>query len=116
MATITRFEPGPRMSKVVVHGDNVYLAGIVPNDPKADAASQVAQVLAEIDRLLALAGTSKSKLLTATILLADMKDFATLNAAWEPWIDPANPPTRATFQAPLATPDYKVEIIVTAVK
>jgi enamine deaminase RidA (YjgF/YER057c/UK114 family) len=116
MANITRIEPGPRMSKAVVNGDMVYLAGIVADDPKADASAQVAQVLAEIDRLLALAGTTKSKLLTATILLADMKDFPALNALWEPWIDPANPPTRATFQAPLATPDYKVEIIVTAAK
>lgn len=116
MANITRIEPGPRMSQAVTHGDMVYLAGIVAKNPKEDISSQVSQVLAEIDRLLAIAGSSKSKILTAQILLADMKDFGAMNALWEPWVDPANPPARATLQAPLVTPDYKIEIIVTAVK
>ncbi len=116
MANITRIEPGARMSQAVVHGDMVYLAGVVAKDAKADFPAQTAQVLAEIDRLLALAGSSKSKILAAQILLADMKDFGAMNALWEPWIDPANPPARATLQAPLATPDYRIEIIITAAK
>lgn len=116
MASITRIEPGPRMCQAVVHGDMVYLAGIVAKNPKEDITSQTKQVLAEIDRLLGLAGSNKSKILTAQILLADMGDFAAMNACWEPWIDPANPPARATLQAALVTPDYRIEIIVTAVK
>jgi enamine deaminase RidA (YjgF/YER057c/UK114 family) len=116
MASITRIECGARMSKAVVHGDTVYLAGIVAEDPKADITTQTKQVLAEIDRVLALAGTDKTKLLRTNIWIADMKDFAAMNAVWDGWVSQGNTPARATVEASLATPDYKVEIMVVAAK
>ena len=114
--TIQRIEAGPRMSKAVVHGDTVYLAGIVADDTSADAAGQTRQVLKEIDRLLAAAGTDKTKLLRTNIWLADMKDFPAMNGVWDGWVSPGNTPARATVQASLATPAYKVEIMVVAAK
>ncbi|RIY01452.1 RidA family protein [Aureimonas flava] len=111
--SIRRIEPGRRMSAAVVHGNTVYLAGQVGN-PGEDVTQQTQTVLAEIDRLLADAGTDKSKILSATIWLADMADFAAMNAVWDAWVDPANPPARATGESALATPDYRVEIIVVA--
>lgn len=111
--SITRLHPGPRMSQAVIHGETVYLAGQV-GTPGADAAAQTRDCLAAIDRLLEEAGTSKSKLLQVTIWLADMADFDAMNAVYDAWIDPANPAARACGEARLATPDYKVEFIVTA--
>ncbi|KAA0972254.1 RidA family protein [Aureimonas fodinaquatilis] len=111
--SIRRIEPGHRMSMGVVHGNVVYLAGQVGN-PDEDVKAQTRTVLAEIDRLLAEAGTDKSKLLYTQIWLASMDDFAAMNEVWDSWVDPANPPARATGEAKLATPDYLVEIIVTA--
>ena len=116
MGSIQRIEVGPRMSKAVVHGDTVYLAGIVADDPKADITTQTKQVLAEIDRLLAAAGTDKTKLLRTNIWLASMSDFAAMNAVWDSWVSAGNTPARATVEAALATPDYKVEIMVVAAK
>ena len=111
--TIRRIEPGKRMSQAVVHGNTVYLAGQV-SAPGASVAEQTWAVLVEVDRLLAEAGTDKSRILAATIWLADIADFAAMNSVWEAWIDPANPPARATGESKLAAPEYKVEIIVTA--
>ncbi|HWT61059.1 MAG TPA: RidA family protein [Ochrobactrum sp.] len=111
--SIRRIEVGPRMSQAVVHGNTVYLAGQV-GTPGASVTDQTKAVLAEVDRLLAAAGSDKSKILQAIIWLADMKDFAEMNAVWDGWVDPANTPARATGEAALATPDYKVEIIITA--
>lgn len=111
--TIRRIEPGPRMSQAVVHGDTVYLAGQV-GAPGQSVAAQTRAVLAQIDRLLAEAGTDKSRILTATIWLADIADFAEMNSVWDDWVDPANPPARATGESRLAAPEYRVEIIVTA--
>jgi len=116
MSGITRIEPGPRMSKAVLHGDTVYLAGIVADDTGLDVTGQTKQVLAEIDRILALAGTDKGHLLRANIWLADMKDFAAMNAVWDTWVVPGETPARATVEASLATPAYKVEIMVVAAK
>ena len=113
---VQRFHTGKRLSEMVVHGDTVYLAGQVADDPKADAASQVRQVLAQIDKLLAEAGSDKSKILTATIYLPDMDDFPALNAAWEAWIPAGQCPARATVEAKLAAADYKVEIQIIAAK
>jgi enamine deaminase RidA (YjgF/YER057c/UK114 family) len=110
---IRRIEAGKRMSQAVIHGNTVYLAGQI-GAPGASVKDQTRAVLAEIDRLLAAAGTDKSRLLTAQIWLDDMRDFAAMNEVWDGWIDPANPPTRATGEARLAAPDYRVEIIVTA--
>lgn len=113
--TIRRIEPGPRMSQAVIHGNVVHLAGQV-GAPGQSVAEQTRAVLAQIDALLAEAGTDKSKLLTATIWLADMATFGEMNAVWDAWIDPANPPARATGEVRLAAPEYKVEIIVTAAR
>ena len=110
---IERIESGPRMSQAVVHGDTVYLAGQV-GAPGESVTVQTQQVLAQIEKLLAATGSDKSKILTATIWMADMADFAEMNAVWDKWIDGKDAPARATGEAKLATPDYKVEIIVTA--
>ena len=111
---IERIEPGRRMSQAVIHGDTVYLAGQVGDG--ADVTAQSQSALAEVDRLLALAGSSKARILSATVWLADIADFAAMNAVWDAWVDPANPPARATGEAKLATPDYKVEFIITAAR
>ena len=112
---IKRFESGARMSQAVVHGDIVYLAGQV-GAPGEDAATQTRAVLASIDRLLSEAGTDRGKLLQATIWLAEMADFAEMNAVWDAWIADVAAPTRATGEAKLADPGYKVEIIITAAR
>jgi Putative translation initiation inhibitor, yjgF family len=111
---ITRIEPGPRMSGAVVRGNMVWLAGQVGEG--ATVTEQCQSALAEVDRLLALAGTDKSNILTTQIWLADIADFAEMNAVWDSWVDPKNPPARATGEAKLATPAYKVEFIVTAAR
>lgn len=111
--SIQRLHSGPRMSQAVIHGGIVYLAGQV-GAPGEDAEAQTRAVLASVDNLLAEAGTDRSRILQATIWLADMADFAVMNEVWEEWIGGANAPARATGEVKLATPDYKVEIIVTA--
>lgn len=113
--SITRIEPGKRMSQAVIHGDTVYLAGQV-GDPGTSVAEQTRSILAQIEDLLAQAGSEKAKILSATIWLADMSDFAEMNSVWDTWVDPQNPPARATGEAKLAAPDYKVEIIVVAAR
>jgi enamine deaminase RidA (YjgF/YER057c/UK114 family) len=114
--TVTRHSKGPRMSGAVVHGDTVYLAGQVASDPSADVKGQTEQVLKKIDDLLAAAGSSKAKLLSATIWLANMGTFAEMNAVWDAWVDPGNTPARATVEAHLAAPKYLVEIMVIAAR
>ncbi len=114
--SIQRFHTGPRMSQMVIHKDTVYLAGQVANDPTQDVETQTRQILGQIDALLAEAGTDKSKLLSATIYLADIATFGAMNKAWDAWVDPANAPARATVEAKLAAPQYVVEIQVTAAK
>jgi enamine deaminase RidA (YjgF/YER057c/UK114 family) len=111
--SIRRIEAGPRMSQAVIHGNTVYLAGQV-GEPGASVTDQTKAVLASVDALLKEAGSDKSKILQAIIWLADMKDFGEMNAVWDAWTDGTNTPARATGEAKLATPDYKVEIIVTA--
>ena len=113
--SIQRFESGPRMSQVVVHGDTVYLAGVVANKAAGKSVTeQTQEVLAIIDGHLAKAGSDKSKMLTATIYLTDMKTFAEMNAVWDGWVSAGNTPARATVEAGLAAAPYKVEIMVTA--
>ena len=114
--SIVRIEKSNRMSQAVVHGNTVYLAGQVAADPKVDIKGQTASVLAKIDALLDKAGTSKSNLLQAVIYLSDMRNFQAMNEVWDAWVDTANPPARATVGAPLATPNYLVEIMVIAAK
>jgi enamine deaminase RidA (YjgF/YER057c/UK114 family) len=110
--TITRIETGARMSGAVIHGNTVYLAGQVGEGETVT--EQCQDALGEVDRLLAAAGSDKSKILQTLIYLSDIADFAEMNAAWEAWVDPANTPARATSEAKLAAPKYKVEFIVTA--
>ena len=112
--TIRRIEPGKRMSQASVHGNTVYLAGQVADDTAQDVAGQTRQVLAQIDKLLKEAGTDKSRILFAQIVLADIKTFADMNSVWDAWVAPGNTPARATIEAKLVAPEYKIEIIVTA--
>lgn len=113
MAEIKRIECGPRMSEAVIHNGVVYLAGQVGN-PGDSVADQTRAVLAQVDRLLAEAGTDKTRILKAQIWLADITDFAEMNAVWDTWVPQGHCPARATGEAKLATPDYKVEVIVVA--
>ena len=112
--TIKRMNVGKRLSEIVVHGDTVYLAGEVPDDGTLDITGQTQQVLGKIDKLLAQVGSDKSKVLSAQIFLPDMKDFAAMNAVWEKWVVPGQTPARATIEAKLANPAYKVEIMCVA--
>ena len=112
--SIERIAPGKRMSEAVVYNGVVYLAGQVAEDGKLDVAGQPRQVLDAIDALLAKAGTDKTKLLSATVYLASIGDFAGMNSVWDAWVSQGNLPTRATVEARLAAPDLKVEIVVTA--
>jgi enamine deaminase RidA (YjgF/YER057c/UK114 family) len=110
---IERHETGPRMSKAVIHGDTVYLA----DNPKGKStAEQTRSILSQIDSFLATAGTNKTKLLSANIWITDMANFAEMNAVWDAWVSPGNTPARATVEAKLASPDYKVEIMVVAAR
>jgi enamine deaminase RidA (YjgF/YER057c/UK114 family) len=110
--SLKRINAGPRMSGAVVNGNTVYLAGQV--GAGNSVAEQTADILANVERLLKAAGSDKSKLLQAIIWLADMSDFAEMNAVWDRWVDGLNTPARATGEAKLAGPQYKVEIIITA--
>ena len=113
---IVRIDPGPRMSRAVIHGDTVYLAGHVSKEPAGSVRGQTEAILRNIDARLAEAGTDRSKLLSANIWLADIAAFDEMNAAWDAWVDRANPPARATVEARLASPDYLVEIMVIAAR
>jgi enamine deaminase RidA (YjgF/YER057c/UK114 family) len=112
--SIQRFNVGKRLSEAVVHGNTIYLAGEVPDDTAKDITGQTGEVLAKIDALLMKAGSDKSKILSAQIFLPDMKDFAGMNVAWEKWVVPGQAPARATIEAKLANPAYKVEIMCIA--
>ena len=114
--SIIRHESGPILSLAVESGGTVYLAGIVPKNLKNDIKGQTAEVLAEIDRLLAKAGSNKSKLLKANIWVTDIRNRAPMNEVWSAWVDPKNLPVRACVEAKLADPACLVEIMVTAAK
>ena len=112
---IQRFDLGPRMCQAVKHGDTVYLAGQVALDAGGESVTkQTENVLQRIDHYLAEAGTDKSKILSATIWLANISTFNEMNAVWESWIDLSNPPVRACVEATLAAPKFTVEIMVVA--
>jgi enamine deaminase RidA (YjgF/YER057c/UK114 family) len=115
--SIERKDVGPRMSQVVIHGDTVYLAGIVAQANKGKSVTeQTREILGTIDKYLAQAGTNKTKLLSANIWIADMAKFAEMNAVWDTWVAPGATPARATVEAKLAAPDHFVEIMVVAAK
>jgi len=111
---ITRLHLNSRLSRVVIHGGIAYLSGLTADRLDGDTADQTAQVLAKAQALLTEAGASRAHLLTAMIWLKDVGDFNAMNGAWETWIDPANPPARATVEANLALPGIRVEIQLTA--
>ena len=112
--SISRIDSGPRLSHGVVYGDTVYLAGQVSEG--LTVAAQTKAVLAQIDDLLARAGTSKKHLLTAMVWLADIADFDEMNSVWDAWVSDIGAPTRATGQVKLPNPAHKVEIIITAAR
>jgi enamine deaminase RidA (YjgF/YER057c/UK114 family) len=112
--TIQRLGASRRMSEAVIHGDTVYLAGQVGEG--ATVAEQTRDALREVEGLLVEAGSDKSRILSATIWLADMADFDEMNSVWDAWVDGKDPPARATGEARLAAPQYKVEVIVIAAR
>ncbi|MFZ1728017.1 MAG: RidA family protein [Albidovulum sp.] len=113
MSAITRLETGARMSGAVIHNGVVHLAGQVGN-PGESVTEQTRSCLASVERLLALAGSDKHHILRAEIWMADMADFGEMNAVWDAWVPAGAAPARATGESKLATPDYLVEIFVTA--
>jgi enamine deaminase RidA (YjgF/YER057c/UK114 family) len=113
--TITRIETSPRMSQAVVHNGLVYLAGQVAYDaPGASAAEQTRDILQRVDNLLSRCGTDKTHLLSATIWLADIGDYAAINEVWDAWVAPGTGPARACVESRLAAPQFTVEIAVIA--
>jgi enamine deaminase RidA (YjgF/YER057c/UK114 family) len=113
--SIRRIGAGPRMSQAVIHGDTVYLAGQVSRDPAAKSvAEQTKAILAQLDATLAEAGSDKTKLLSASIWLSDISTFDEMNKVWDGWVSNGNAPARATVEAKLAAPQFKVEIGVIA--
>jgi enamine deaminase RidA (YjgF/YER057c/UK114 family) len=114
MAAIKRLHVGPRLSEIVVHGDTVYLAGEIAQNTGADAEAQTREILASIDKLLAEAGSDKTKILSALIFVSDMRLCPAMNKAWDAWVPAGNTPARATVEAKLATPQHLVEIKVIA--
>jgi enamine deaminase RidA (YjgF/YER057c/UK114 family) len=115
--SISRLHAGPRMSQAVVHGTTIYLAGQVADKAKGKSvAEQTKEILAAIERLLSEAGSDKTKILSATIYLANIATFAEMNAVWDAWVPAGHAPARATVEAKLAAPDYTVEIACIAAK
>jgi len=111
---LRRFHVGDRLSEMAIFNHTVYLSGQVPDDATQDIRGQTAQVLAMVDKLLAEAGTDSAHILMAQIFLADMDDFDAMNEIWDDWVAPGDAPPRATVQAKLGRPQWKIEIVVTA--
>jgi enamine deaminase RidA (YjgF/YER057c/UK114 family) len=111
---VKRFHVGDRMSEMAIHNGTVYLAGQVAADATQDIRGQTTQVLAAVDKLLAEAGTERAHIVMCQIYLADMADFAAMNSIWDDWVEPGDAPPRATVQALLARPQWKIEVVVTA--
>jgi enamine deaminase RidA (YjgF/YER057c/UK114 family) len=110
---ITRIDVGPRMSEAAIHNGVAYLAGQV-GKPGGSVADQTRDALAEVDRILALAGSNKTRILSAQVWLADIAGYAEMNAVWDAWVPQGQTPARATGESKLAAPDYLVEVIVVA--
>lgn len=106
--------PERRYSDAAIHGNVVWLAGQVPTDTGADMAGQTRQVLEQIDALLSEAGSSRGRILMAQVIVRDIADVPAMNEVWEAWFDGVTAPPRATFQAPLVNPAWRIEVIVTA--
>lgn len=114
MSSIQRLLPGARLSEAVVFNGMAFLAGQVPEDTSRDAEGQTAGVLSLIDNVLAQLGTDKTRILDATIFLADLADYDAMNRAWDAWVPAGHSPARATVEAKLANPAWKVEIKIVA--
>ena len=115
MTEIKRHHTNTRMSQIVEHGEVIYLAGQV-GTAGADGATQTQDCLDKVDALLAEVGSDKTRILQSTIWLADMADFAAMNAVWDAWVPEGNAPARACGESKLATPEYLVEVLVIAAK
>ena len=111
---LRRFHVGDRLSEMTIFNGTVYVAGQVATDAAQDIRGQTAQVLAAIDKLLGEAGTDKAHILRCQIFIKDLADFAAMNEVWEDWVAPGDAPPRATVQANLAKPEWKIEMVVTA--
>lgn len=116
MTEIVRVETKKILSKAVAHGGTIYLSGLTAEDRSGGIGEQTVQILSAIDKLLAACGTNKSRLLSATIWLSDIRNRASMNEVWTAWADPQNLPARACVEARLADPDCLVEIQVTAAR
>lgn len=116
MNDIVRRHSESTFSRVVEHGGLVYIAGTNASNKAANCREQTVEVLGKIDKMLAEAGTSKSRILTATVWLADLREKDEMDIAWKAWADPANLPARACVEAKLSTPDTRVLIMLTAAK
>lgn len=114
MSDIKRLHMAARFSDTAVFNGVVYLAGQVPSDSAQDMAGQAREVLETIDRLLNEVGSDKSRILMAQIFLPDLTDYAAMNAVWDQWVVAGHAPPRATVQAQLANPAWKIEVVVTA--
>ena len=115
MSSIQRIEPGPRMSEAVIHGGKVYTAGIVAGDAAGrSVAEQTQDILAQLDAILAEAGSDKTKLLKANIWLTDITTIAEMNRVWDAWVVPGKTPARATVESKLAGAGWNIEIMVEA--
>jgi enamine deaminase RidA (YjgF/YER057c/UK114 family) len=114
MSTITRMETGPRMSRIVIHQGTVFLCGQVPDNTEAGIREQTANMLAKVDSLLEQAGTDNRHILSATVYVRDMKDFAGLNEVWDAWVPEGHAPARACVEARLARPELLCEVSITA--
>ncbi|MFZ6721226.1 RidA family protein [Undibacterium sp. Ji49W] len=112
--SIQRFHVGPRLSETAVFNRVVYLAGQVPDDATQGIAGQTEQVLAHVDRLLAEAGSDKTRILSCQIFLSDIALITAMNQVWDNWVAKGNSPPRATVEAKLAKPEWLIEIVVTA--
>ncbi len=111
---LRRFHTGDRLSEMTIHNGTVYLAGQVAEDASQDIRGQTEQVLAAINKLLTEAGSDKAHILMCQIYIKDLADFAVMNEVWEDWLAPGDAPPRATVQAHLAKPEWRVEMVVTA--
>lgn len=111
---IIRYEVGRRMSEAAVYNGLVYLAGQVASDDSQDISGQTRDVLSQIDKLLAQAGSDKTRILMCQIFLTDLNNFEAMNVVWDAWVSAGHAPPRATVQAQLAKPNWLIEIVVTA--
>jgi len=114
LSEIRRLAPEERLTGAVVHGGLVHLAGQVADDASLDTEGQTADILAQIDALLAEAGSHKSRLISVQIFLRDIGDIGAMNRAWDRWLNPAHKPARATVEAKLADSDWRVEMTAVA--